>query len=85
MHGETLKNLKQYMARNKQFPTTTRFSKLHEDPISQSAVLQLSHAKTDIQANRRNFATFSLKIRRKQSGAADVRNVNVCLLFVTPT
>jgi hypothetical protein len=72
------------MARNKQFPITARFSKLHEDPIS-STVPQLSHAETDIEANLCNFVAFSLKICRKQSGAADVRNVSVCLLFVIPT
>jgi hypothetical protein len=50
-----------------------------------SAVLQLSRAKKDIEANRCNFAALSLKIRQKQSGKAYVRNVSVRLLFVIPT
>jgi hypothetical protein len=48
------------------------------------AVLQLPQPEKDIEANRRKFAIFSFKIR-KQSGAADVPNVSVCLLFVIPT
>jgi len=70
------------MARNKQFPRAAQdFQNFMKIP---SAVPQLSHAETDIEANRRKFAIFSFKIR-KQSGAADVGNVSVCLLFVIPT
>jgi hypothetical protein len=50
-----------------------------------SVVLQLSKAVKDVEANRRNFATYSLKLRQKQSCAADVRNVSVSLLFGIPT